>query len=100
VRRYECQANSVDNVCSHIKESLGGRYPQVHAKHLNAYYLDEVRCRFINGETRICFATLLETHGNRQVALLRNSWAKDKREHSFRLLGRSDLHKHVFRRRT
>jgi hypothetical protein len=48
VRRYAGQANSVDNVCSHVKESLSGRYPKVHAKHLNAY-LDEVRGRFIDG---------------------------------------------------
>ena len=50
----DAQANSIDNVCSHVKQSLGDRYPRVHAKHLNAY-LDEVRGRFVNGENPYMF---------------------------------------------
>ena len=52
----DAQTNfSVDNVCSHLKQALSVRYPQVHAKHLNAYYLDDVRGRFINGENPYMF---------------------------------------------
>lgn len=50
----DAQTNSIDNVCSHLKQALSGRYPQVHAKHLNAY-LDEVRGQFVNGENPYMF---------------------------------------------
>jgi transposase-like protein len=45
----DAHTDSIDNVCSLLKQSISGSYPQVHAKHLNAY-LDELRCRFNNRE--------------------------------------------------
>ncbi len=52
----DAQTNySADNVCSRLTQALSVGYPQVHAKHLNAYYLDDVRGRFINGENPYMF---------------------------------------------